>query len=33
MARQGWYMNWRNFTPTHGMRLIADYRSRQETCT
>jgi len=33
MARQGWYMNWRNFIPTHGMRLIADYRSRQETCT
>lgn len=27
-ARQGWYLNWRNFTPNHGMRLIADYRSR-----
>jgi hypothetical protein len=26
-ARQGWYLNWRNFTPAQGMRLIADYRS------
>ena len=33
LARQGWYLNWRNFTPTHGMRLIADYRTKQETCT
>ena len=42
-ARQGWYLNWRNFTPAHGMRLIADYRTRigsetqfaaiHETCT
>ncbi len=31
-ARQGWYLNWRNFTPVHGMRLIADYRSKQEPC-
>lgn len=27
VARQGWYLNWRRFTPTQGMRLIADYRS------
>ncbi len=26
-TRQGWYLNWRKFTPTQGMRLIADYRS------
>ncbi len=25
-AKQGWYLNWRKFTPTQGMRLIADYR-------
>lgn len=33
MARQGWYLNWRNFTPIPGMRLIADYRSKQEACS
>ena len=33
MTMQGWYLNWRNFTPALGMRLIADYRSRQEACT
>lgn len=33
LTRQGWYLNWRNFKPTHAMRLIADYRTRQETCT
>jgi len=26
-ARQGWYLNWRTFSPMQGMRLIADYRS------
>ena len=31
-ARQGWYLNWRTFMPTQGMRLIADYRLRQEAC-
>jgi hypothetical protein len=31
-AMQGWYLNWRTFVPTPGMRLIADYRSRQEAC-
>ena len=25
-AKQGWYLNWRNFTPAKDMRLIADYR-------
>ncbi|WP_337660371.1 hypothetical protein [Anderseniella sp. Alg231-50] len=32
-TRQDWYLNWRNFTPAPGMRLIADYRPRQEICT
>ncbi len=29
LAKQGWYLNWRNFAPARGMRLIADYRHRQ----
>ncbi len=31
-SSQNWYLNWRNFTPARGMRLIADYRSRREAC-
>ncbi|MGI9512008.1 MAG: hypothetical protein ACR2OL_03825 [Anderseniella sp.] len=32
LASQDWYLNWRSFTPARGMRLIADYRSRQAIC-
>lgn len=32
VARQGWYLNWRTFTPADGMRLIADYRLRPAAC-
>ncbi len=31
VARQGWYLNWRTFTPARRMRLIADYRWRPAT--